>query len=83
MKKIAIVVESSRAYGRTIIEGIAAYAQKTGEWTLNLLSDDEATEEELRSHDGVIARIANEAHARRFTRAKIPVVDVFCNRIRP
>ena len=83
MKKIAIVVESSRAYGRAIIEGIAAYAQKTGEWTLNLLSDDEATEEELRLHDGVIARIANEVHARRFTRAKIPVVDVFCNHTRP
>ena len=31
MKNIAVMIETSRAYGRTLMEGIAAHAQEAGE----------------------------------------------------
>ena len=83
MKTVAIMVENSRAYGRAMIEGIAAYAQETREWILRPLSVEDAYTPRLRDFDGVIARIADDRLAARLTRAGLPVVDVFCQKVRP
>ena len=42
MTQIAIMVENSRAYGRRMIEGIAAYAQDNASWLLRPVTAGEA-----------------------------------------
>ena len=83
MKTIALMVENSRAYGRSMIEGIAAYAQERHGWTLRPLKVEEAFTAKLGRFDGVIARIANDRLAGQLMRSGLPVVDAFCQRIRP
>ena len=82
MKTIAVMVENSRAYGRSMIEGIAAYAQERRGWTLRPLTVEEAFTSKLDMFDGVIARIANDRLADRLTQSGLPIVDTFCQRIR-
>ena len=83
MRTIAIMVENSRAYGRAMIEGIAAYAQETRDWILRPLTVEDAFTPHLRDFDGVIARIADDRLAERLARSGLPVVDVFCQKARP
>ena len=83
MKTIAIMVENSRAYGRAMIEGVAAYAQEQRDWILRPLTVGDAYTPRLRDFDGVIARIADDRLADRLAHAGLPVVDVFCQKVRP
>lgn len=78
MTQVAIMVENSRAYGRTLIEGIATYAQEHCSWLLRPIAADEALSANLRRYDGIIARIADERLARRIAKSGRPAVDVFC-----
>ena len=78
MTEIAIMVENSRAYGRTLIEGVASYAQKNCSWVLRPLATSEASSARLRRFDGIIARLADAQLAKRIAEAKVPAVDVFC-----
>ena len=78
MTQIAIMVENSRAYGRTLIEGIATYAQEHCTWLLRPIAADEAFSVNLRRYDGIIARIADERLAKRIIESGRPTVDVFC-----
>ena len=78
MTQIAIMVENSRAYGRTLIEGIATYAQEHCSWLLRPIAAGEAFSVNLRRYDGIIARIADERLAARITESGRPTVDVFC-----
>ena len=82
MKKIAIMVENSRAYGRMLIEGIAAYAQENYAWLLRPVATDEALSANLKRFDGIIARIADDRLARRIQASGRPAVDVFCQKPR-
>ena len=83
MHQIAIMVENSRAYGRAMIEGIAAYAQEMRDWILRPLTLEDAFTPHLRDFDGIIARIADDRLAERLSHAGLPVVDVFCQKPRP
>ena len=76
------MVENSRAYGRAMIEGIAAYAQERRDWALRPLSVGDAFTRSLNEFDGVIARIADERLANRLAKSGLPVVDVFCQKTR-
>lgn len=80
MTQIAIMVENSRAYGRTLIEGIAAYAQEHCSWILRPVASDEVLSVNLRRYDGIIARIADERLAERIAGSGRPAVDVFCQK---
>ena len=80
MTQIAILVENSRAYGRTLIEGIAAYAQENFAWLLRPVAAEEALSVNLRSFDGIIARIADDRLAQRILESGRPTVDVFCQK---
>lgn len=82
MRKIAIMVENSRAYGRAMIEGIAAFAQVKREWILRPLSPEAAFKTDLREYNGVIARIADDRLAERLSKSPLPIVDVFCQKNR-
>lgn len=82
MKTIAIMVENSRAYGRSMIEGIAAFAQEARDWILRPLTVEDAFTARLFDFDGVIARIADDHTADRLAEAQLPIVDVFCQKRR-
>ncbi len=77
--KVAVFVETSRAYGRALCEGIADFAQANGHWIFK--GGGESWEEGLREiagkADGVIARIPNAKMAKAFARLRIPVVDLY------
>jgi LacI family transcriptional regulator len=79
-RNVALIVETSVAYGRQILRGIARYLKMHGAWSVFL------DERELRvpppdwlSHwhgDGVICRSTNQEWARIFRRRQLPVVDL-------
>ena len=77
------MVENSRAYGRRLIEGIAAYAQDNCSWLLRPVAADEALSTNLKEFDGVIARIADDRLAGRIRASGCPAVDVFCQKPHP
>lgn len=77
--KIALIIEKSRAYGRAICEGIAAFAHQQGNWELRLIdemSSDKALGQ-LKDVDGVIARILKPKTLVALRTLKVPIVDVF------
>lgn len=77
MKRIAVMIETSRAYGRALMEGVAAHAQAAGDWKLRSLGDGRPTSARLREYDGVILRLADRKTAATLVRAGIPAVDVY------
>ena len=83
MKQIGILIEKSRAYGRSLIEGVADFAQGQGDWTLRPLSSEDMSAARFGEYDGIIARIADRALAERLVRSGVPAVDVFCQQSYP
>ena len=80
MKKIAVMIETSRAYGRALMEGIAAFAQEAGDWKLRSLPNERITAEQLKDYDGLILRLADAETAQEITRAHLPAIDVYGDR---
>jgi len=78
--RVALLIESSRNYGRGILQGIARYAREHGPWSCY------TQERELHSGlpewlaswrgDGIIARIEDRRMAARLLKLGVPVVDV-------
>ncbi|MBQ9430637.1 MAG: DNA-binding transcriptional regulator [Kiritimatiellae bacterium] len=84
MKRIAILVERDRAYGRGVCEGIAAAAPREDDWVLEFISAATLNQSAgLNGFSGVIARVADLRMARRLAASGLPVVDVFCTREYP
>jgi LacI family transcriptional regulator len=77
---IALVIESSRGYGRDLLSGIARYAREHGPWSISWQDrgmTDPIPEWLARwKGDGVIARVENAAMERAIRRLNLPVVDV-------
>src|SRR5208282_3020640 len=81
--RVALLIESSRTYGRGILRGIARYAHASGPWSIY------SQERELHSGipnwlktwkgDGIIARIEDRRMAGALLRLGYPVVDVLGN----
>jgi len=83
MRKIGILIERQRAYGRQLCEGIVRFAQSHGDWALGMLEWDDLQNPALLSdYDGFIARILNDQIAEVLSRTGKPVVDVFVSRKR-
>ncbi len=80
MPRVALLIESSRIYGRGILRGIARYAHLHGPWSIYY------QERELHSGvpewlkgwrgEGIIARIEDRRMANCLLALKLPVVDV-------
>jgi len=80
LPQIALLIESSRNYGRGVLRGIARYAHAHGPWSFFV------QERELHSGipkwlqnwkgDGIIARIENRRMAAQLLKLNCPVVDV-------
>ena len=78
MKRIGILIERQRAYGRSICLGVSRFAQENADWSLQMLEwADADNPQRLQKFDGFIVRILNERIAETFTNTRKPVVDVF------
>ena len=79
-RRVALLIETSRTYGRGILQGIARYAHTHGPWSFY------TTERELHSGvpdwmrswkgDGIIARIEDRRMADDLSRCGCPVINV-------
>ena len=78
--RVALLVESSRAYGRGLLAGIAKYVREHGHWSVFLqergLGDFSPGWLEQWEGDGIIARVESESMARAIQSLKLPAVDL-------
>ena len=80
--RVALLIESSRAFGRGLLLGIAKYVREHGPWSIFL------QERSLRdlspgwlknwSGDGIIARVEDRTMAQAIRRLGLPAVDLRC-----
>lgn len=86
-KSVALLIESSNAYSRGMLRGIAAYMHENELWSIRLpeLERGAPPPPWIRNWkgDGIIARIENKAFADALRQQKIPIVDVSAARQLP
>ena len=82
---VALLIETSNAYARGLLDGVVAWQREHELWSIYLPEQERgaAPPSWLRSWkgDGVIARIENDAIAKSVRRLRIPVVDVSAARM--
>ena len=80
-RKIAVLVEWSRAYGRGVLAGVADYVQAHGRWRVfhseRRLSDDAPAWFDDWQGDGIIARVENPHLLEEIKQKRLPTVEVF------
>ena len=87
LRQVALLIETSNAYARGLLQGVVSYTREHGPWSTFLA-------EQGRGDvppgwlpgwkgDGVIARIENPAIATAVRKLRIPVVDVSAARLVP
>jgi LacI family transcriptional regulator len=78
--RVALLIESSRAYGRGLLHGIAEFIRLHGPWSIYLaergLGDDPPAWLHRWQGDGIIARIENQKIARAVRELGVPTVDL-------
>ena len=79
-RRVALLIETSNAYARGLLQGITAYIRKHEEWAVYLPEQERGAAPPAWltkwRGDGIIARIENEEIADAVSRTKLPVVDV-------
>lgn len=80
MRRIALLIETSREFGRGLLRGIARYSQQHGRWVTYCRPHGlgELTYTWLRDWrgDGVIARVANQRMGAAIARLNLPTVNL-------
>lgn len=78
--RVALLVETSREYGRGLLRGIIRYQRKHGPWSITFQPHglDEPPPPWLRTWkgDGIIARINDMATAKALMKLKVPLIDL-------
>ncbi len=78
--RVALLVESSRAYGQGLLRGIAAYVRTHRPWSIyqqeRTMSDDAPAWLQGWQGDGVIARIESQSLIRAVRKLNIPTIDL-------
>jgi LacI family transcriptional regulator len=78
--RVALLIESSRSYGRELLMGIAKYVRIHGPWSIEFEEGDPG--EQLPKWfgrwkwDGIIARVTTPAMAELLGRTRVPVIDL-------
>jgi LacI family transcriptional regulator len=79
--RVALLVESSRSYGRQLLRGIASFARERGDWAFfheeRSLGDDVSSRLKQWRPDGVIARLTGAKLVAQLRRLRVPVVDLY------
>ncbi|MEW4564440.1 DNA-binding transcriptional regulator [Bremerella sp. JC770] len=80
MRRVALIIETSRTYGRDLLRGIKRYTQEHEAWSLFVEARDLDSKPPswLRSWhgDGILTRSGSEAIAKAVRRTGIPVVEM-------
>lgn len=78
--RVALLIESSRAYGRGLLLGVAKFVREHGRWSIFLqersLGDVSPGWLKEWEGDGIIARVENRPMAEAIRRLGLPAVDV-------
>ncbi|EMI54971.1 AraC family transcriptional regulator [Rhodopirellula sallentina] len=81
-RQVALLIESSRAYGRGLLNGIAAYAQEQGNWSLRhqemVINADPPEWLADWNGDGILVRAETPAMIDAIRRSGIPAIDLRC-----
>jgi len=84
-RRVALLIETSNAYGRGLLRGIRAYTRRHGGWSTYLVeqSRGQALPAWVKhwQGDGIIARIETPAIAKTVKAANLPTVDVSAARL--
>ncbi|MBN2580519.1 MAG: substrate-binding domain-containing protein [Pirellulales bacterium] len=79
--RVLLLVETSRAYGRGIVEGVARYALENGPWSIQFeeRSLESSPPEGLKPWrgDGIISRTVSSKTASLLSATKLPLVELF------
>ena len=78
IRRVAVAVERSSAYGRSFIRGVSEIAELHPEWALTLLDPHSITDNISAGYDGWICRIADAHAATALRKCGRPVVDCLC-----
>jgi LacI family transcriptional regulator len=80
MRSVAVLIETSRAYGRGLIRGVAQYNREHGQWAIYFephgLDEPPPTWLKNWKGDGILARVPNRAVANAVLKTGLPVVDL-------
>lgn len=86
-RQVALLVETSNAYARGLLQGIVHYIREHEPWSFHLMEqgrgDDPPEWLAQWQGDGIIARIETPRIARAIMRAGVPAVDVSAARLVP
>ncbi len=86
-RKVALLIETSNAYARGLLQGIIAYLRENQPWSLYLAEHGRLDRPPgwiaNWDGDGILARIETPAMARSLRRLKVPIVDVSAARLLP
>ncbi len=80
MRSVAVLIETSRAYGRGLIRGVSQYNREHGSWVIYF--EPHGLNEPLPywlknwQGDGILARVANRKTADAILKLRLPVVDL-------
>ncbi|MBN2578925.1 MAG: XylR family transcriptional regulator [Pirellulales bacterium] len=81
MLRIALLIESSRMYGRELLRGIAAYAHQAGPWLFfveeRALADPLPPMLKHWAPDGILVRLASDELLRQVRDLQLPTVDLY------
>ena len=86
-RSVALLLETSNAYARGLLDGIIDYLREHAQWSIYLGEQERGAKpphwlKQWRG-DGIIARIETEAIATAVRQTKLPVVDVSAARLVP
>ena len=76
--RIAVQVETNRAHGRALLEGIADYAIARSDWRLEAVEPSALVDSaNLRRYDGFIVRVMDDRTADALVKSRKPVIDTY------
>ena len=76
--RIAVQVETNRAHGRALLEGIADYALARSDWRLEAVEPSALVDSaNLRRYDGFIVRVMDDRTADALVKSRKPVIDTY------
>src|SRR6185295_1968161 len=80
-RRVALLIETSRVYGRGLLTGVGQYHRLHGPWSIEFDEGDllDTVPDWFKSWrgDGVIARVKTREMAEAIARLKVPAVDLY------
>lgn len=76
--RVAVQIETNRAHGRALLEGLSEYALTNTDWRLEAVEPNTLTDPaNLRRFDGFIVRVMDDRTADALVKIRKPVIDTY------